>query len=429
MNIAREAALEAVRAVFSQGFAPEHGRDQANLENTNTSHDEMDVRTSKGVSTDMASPFRERVYLGLDEDGNEIVKWASGSSRTELHDSIVRLYVKYGKIDRFLAEMRHPLAYESEKKVVLFKDYYEQVWLPLKEKQVKKTTLAGYKNYFGKHLLPEFGDSNLFEIRPFDVQAYFDAKSELSRKTLREHYNVLCAFFDYAIDDERVLLPRNPARSKHVVVRYSEKDSKVRQALPSEVIREIIDGIATLPLTQRRLMSLLLFTGTRRGEVLALRWEDIDFEGKRIVVRRNATYADNQAEVTSPKTENGYRTLPLYEQLSALLLPHKKGGYIVGGMQKPISMTVYRTMFNHVRKAIDLHDATAHVFRHSYLTMLDEAGVDPKTLQYIAGHGNFSFTMNRYVHGRERAAMQAGVKFEGLLNQAEQIQPFVQAGA
>ena len=55
--------------------------------------------------------------------------------------------------------------------------------------------------------------------------------------------------------------------------------------------------------------------------------------------------------------------------------------------------------------------------------------MDPKTLQYIAGHGNFSFTMNRYVHGRERAAMQAGVKFEGLLNQTEQIQPFVQVGA
>ena len=101
----------------------------------------------------MASSFRERVDLGLDEDGNEIVKWASGSSRTELHDSIVRLYVRYGKIDRFLAEMRHPLAYESEKNVVLFRDYDEQVRLPLKEKQVKKTTLAGYRNYFGKHLL------------------------------------------------------------------------------------------------------------------------------------------------------------------------------------------------------------------------------------------------------------------------------------
>ena len=47
--------------------------------------------------------------------------------------------------------------------------------------------------------------------------------------------------------------------------------------------------------------------------------------------------------------------------------------------------------------------------------MLDEAGVDPKTLQYIAGHGNFSFTMNRYVHGRKKAAQEAGVKFEMLI--------------
>lgn len=53
----------------------------------------------------MASSYRERVYLGIDEEGNEIIKWASGDSKREIHDSIVRLYVKYGKIDRFLAEV------------------------------------------------------------------------------------------------------------------------------------------------------------------------------------------------------------------------------------------------------------------------------------------------------------------------------------
>lgn len=50
--------------------------------------------------------------------------------------------------------------------------------------------------------------------------------------------------------------------------------------------------------------------------------------------------------------------------------------------------------------------------------MLDEAVVDPKTLQYIAGHGNFSFIMNRYVHDRKKAAQEAGVKFEMLINKA-----------
>lgn len=102
----------------------------------------------------------------------------------------------------------------------------------------------------------------------------------------------------------------------------------------------------------------------------------------------------------------------------------KKVGYIIGEHKTPISGTAYRCMFEKIRKSVDLHGATAHVFRHSYLTMLDEAGVDPKTLQYIAGHGNFSFTMNRYVHGRKKAAQQAGVKFEQLLNQTDEAQPY-----
>ena len=370
----------------------------------------------KGDQNNMASAFRERVHLGLDDDGHEIIKWASGNSKSELHDSIVRLYVKYGKIDRFLAEAKHALSYEAEKKVVLFRDYYEKVWLPLKEKQVKKTTLTGYKGYFNGHLLPEFGDKNIYEIRPFDIQAYFDSISHLSLKTQREHYNVLSALFDYAMDDERVLLPRNPARSKHVSIKYSEKETVVREALPSEVIRQIIADIGALPLMEKRLMALLLFTGMRRGEILGLRWEDIDFEKRMIEVRRNATYAENQAQITTPKTSNGYRTLPLYEQLIDFLGEPKKCGYIIGEKQHPISDTTYRNMFNHIRNTVDLHDATAHIFRHSYLTMLDEAGVDPKTLQYIAGHGNFSFTMTRYVHGRKKAALQAGEKFEALLD-------------
>lgn len=364
----------------------------------------------------MANIYKERVYIGVGEDGKAIIKWATGSTKRELHDSIVRLYVKYGMIDNFLKEVKRENAEEKPQKCVLLREYYESVWLPIKEKQVKKTTLTGYKAYFSKHLLPEFGDRNMFEIRPFDIQTYFDSKADLSLKTQREHYNVLCALFDYAMDDERVMLPRNPARSKHVTLSHSNKPTKVREALTSDVIQEIISKIGDLPDDQRRLMALFLFTGMRRGEVLGLRWEDIDLEKKSIEVKRNATYADNQAEVTSPKTTNGYRTLPLYGQLIDFLAPFGKKGYVIGGSdKKPISQTQYNNMFYAINKRIDLHDATAHVFRHSYLTMLDEAGVDPKTLQYIAGHGNFSFTMTRYVHGRERAALSAGEKFESLL--------------
>ena len=152
----------------------------------------------------MASSYRERVYLGIDEEGHEIIKWASGDSKRELHDSIVRLYVKYGKIDRFLAEVQKPLSGESAKKVVLFRDYYEKVWLPEKRRSCKSTTLAGYMGYFCKYLLPEFGDCNLYDIRPFDIQEYFQSIPHLTLKTQKEHYNVLSNLFDYAMDDENV---------------------------------------------------------------------------------------------------------------------------------------------------------------------------------------------------------------------------------
>ena len=102
-------------------------------------------------------------------------------------------------------------------------------------------------------------------------------------------------------------------------MKYSESDSVIREPLSSEVVTEIISQIGTLPLMERRLMALLLFTGMRRGEVLGLRWEDLDFKTGFITVRRNATCAHNQAEVTTPKTSNGFRSLPLYAQLVEML--------------------------------------------------------------------------------------------------------------
>jgi len=89
----------------------------------------------------------------------------------------------------------------------------------------------------------------------------------------------------------------------------------------------------------------------------------------------------------------------------------------------------YRWMYEKIEQRVNLHDATAHIFRHSYLTLLDAAGVDPKTLQNIAGHGDFKITMNRYVHGREKEIAAAGAKFSGMLKaslserQADEIAP------
>lgn len=83
-------------------------------------------------------------------------------------------------------------------------------------------------------------------------------------------------------------------------------------------------------------------------------------------------------------------------------------------------------MYERIVKQVNLHDATAHIFRHSYLTLLDQAGVGSKTLQLIAGHGDIKITMNRYVHGRNSEILSAGEKFAALVSASEDFKALVQ---
>jgi len=145
-------------------------------------------------------------------------------------------------------------------------------------------------------------------------------------------------------------------------------------------------------------------------------WEDIDTEKQMISVCRNVTYPTNQPNITTTKTKNGVRKVPADDNLILLLdRPGAAAGYIVGG-DKPVTLAYYTAMYERIERQVDLHEATAHIFRHSYLTLLDAAGVDPKTLQVIAGHGDIRITMNRYVHGREQEISDAGTKLSSLMN-------------
>ena len=90
--------------------------------------------------------------------------------------------------------------------------------------------------------------------------------------------------------------------------------------------------------------------------------------------------------------------------------PHKESEYIIHDevTGQPISQQGYQSLFASAKRNIDLHGATAHVFRHTYLTLLDHAGVKPKIIQLIAGHGDIRITLNRYVHGYEKDITKAG---------------------
>lgn len=105
--------------------------------------------------------------------------------------------------------------------------------------------------------------------------------------------------------------------------------------------------------------------------------------------------------------------MPLNNMLMTHLEPIQQEGFIIGDTE-PITRMSYRRRMDRIESTIDLHGATAHIFRHSYLTYAASLGTDLKTLQSIAGHADIQTTMNRYVHTQTTNIVEAGNRLQAL---------------
>ena len=119
---------------------------------------------------------------------------------------------------------------------------------------------------------------------------------------------------------------------------------------------------------------------------------------------------------------NSYSKRDLYfgENLEKILLTQKGEGFIFGG-EHPLSRKAYNTLMKHLKQKIDLHDATPHVLRHTYLTMAAGENIDSKTLQSMAGHSDHQVTMNTYVHEKQKNVIKAGQQMDALLGSYAQV--------
>ena len=174
---------------------------------------------------------------------------------------------------------------------------------------------------------------------------------------------------------------------------------------------------------------IALSTGMRRGEIIGLMWEDIDFDAQKIHVRHNKSFLVNtdDAPVTEmPKTEAGRRTLPMSDQLTKHLLEVKAestSDYVLCKRNgDSLSKTSFRALWGivnartagkgHTKRALGESygkikvtldfDSHPHQLRHTYITQLFEAGLDVKQVQYLAGHASPEMTLRVYTHYRQK---------------------------
>lgn len=292
---------------------------------------------------------------------------------------------------------------EEKERGVLFRDVAER-WREEHEATVVPTTYQGYSGRYNR-ALERFGDMPIASITSKDVFDLLERlkREQFSKKTVSTQKNVLNMIFNFAILQGEITV--NPCTA----VSLPSGLSKKKRQLPTNEELQIVENSDWL------FPFFLLYTGCRRGEALAVTYEDIDWEKKIIHINKAVGYKKHIPYIKSTKTEAGERDVILLDKL-AKRLPKKKHGLIFPNSKGKVW---YESVID--KKWQKWRDdngitLTAHQLRHGYATILFEAGLEVKDAQYLLGHSSASITQDVYTHIRKERQERNAEKLNAYLN-------------
>ena len=290
------------------------------------------------------------------------------------------------------------------------------VYAAVKGQRVSKEAAAAISSALGLRL------ETAFQIQ--------ENVSTLSAKTVLEHHRLISTVLEQAVKEG--LVPFNVAR-RATLPKAEHKDVNYFQPEQVATIREALEQE---PIKWRTLVHLLLITGARRGEVLGLKWDKVDFTNNQIYVCNSVLYApDVGIYESTPKTERSKRYIALPVETMQLLRQYRAwqsaerlrlGEYYqnqdfvfsqdTGGPMHPDSVTDWLSKFS---KRHGLPHINPHAFRHTMASMLYFNGVDSVSISKRLGHAQVSTTANIYAHVMEAADQKsADILAEVFLNRA-----------
>lgn len=260
-----------------------------------------------------------------------------------------------------------------------------------KRQEVENQTYQCYY-YAAKHLEP-FYDDNIEDISPVQFRVFLDelARTGKSKSQIQKIRIVASLACDRAIINGINII--NFAQ----LIKLPKKAKKPEQKKPisDDDIASIVE-CADLPFGM--FAYILLFTGMRRGELLALQKQDIDFERNIIKVTKAVEYPSNQAVIKTPKTENSIRDIPIMpfirDKLKEFTDPLKPADFLFEG-ETPISKTAVRKRWIAYTRLACIN-ATPHQLRHTFSNLAYRSGTDAKTHQGLLGHSNVQTSLNIY---------------------------------
>ena len=263
------------------------------------------------------------------------------------------------------------------------------------EHQKSYSTQYAYQIYLNRWILPRWRSHRLNEVKAVDVESWLKALP-LARGSKAKIRNLMSALFSHAIRWEWT--EKNPIKS----VRQSAKRMRTPDVLTPEEIMALLNK---LPEPLRTAAELDAFTGLRRGELIGLQWEDVDFETLVIHVRRSVVMMVQG----SPKTEASAKDIPLDATLAKSLLklrlvgPYNRAtdwvfaSVKMKGKQPLWPETLWNRYGRPAVKAAGIQKRVGfHTFRHTYTTLLTQSSEDVKVVQELLRHANSRITLDLY---------------------------------
>jgi integrase len=227
----------------------------------------------------------------------------------------------------------------------------------------------------------------------------------LSGRSVNLTLGRLKAAFEQAVQEGKLV------RNVVALVKPVSYKQAEREPWSDEEVRTFLRSIARDRLSAAWRLSLY---GLRRGEVLGLRWSDVDLKVGTLKVTQTRVLVDYEVVVEEPKTKNGFRTLPLDAELLAELKALRKrqqaeaeeageayeaSGYVVTDeLGAPVHPEWYSDEFGRILRTAKLRRITLHDGRHTTLSLMEKAGVPISVISKWAGHYDSAFTQSRYIH-------------------------------
>ena len=306
--------------------------------------------------------------------------------------------------------------------------YYAAYWITKKKFEVKESTYCNYTNLLKNNIIPILGEVKFNEMNG-DILQFFiyqaQGKNNLSEKTTKDCLGIIKQII--ADGQGEGIIPQFVYSKRKLRYKKTELIGEDKKTYTEEEYKKIISEILK-NIDYKKLGILLgLYTGMRIGELCALQFKDIDFQERCVRVTKtlqriyDPTKDINPSEIkiTSTKTENSNRKIPLTNDLVKILEKMNCDAefYVLTGTKKWTEPRTFRRFYQNFMNKIGIEPLKFHSLRHTFASINIENGSDVKTISEILGHSDIDVTLKIYTHTSEKAKRKAVEKFERLLKE------------